>query len=170
MNSLSRLLASIASQFPDTRGTHGSKAKKKTNGLSMVAGTPQPLSQLKGALDNAREGYPQLFSHWLPFYVRCVSSGDSYALHKTLLRIMCDLDDTNIVYRADLPTMQSVKTEARQLLNRFSVSGLEAMNRDFIARNISPGGSADMLSLVVFFHSVLNGTSGCSLEEERKNG
>ena len=163
MNSLSRLLASIASQFPDTHDTHGSKAKKKANGLSM-AGKPQPLSQLKGALDNAREGYPQLFSHWLPFYVRCVSSGDSYALHKTLLRIMCDLDDTNIVYRADLPTMQSVKTEARQLLNRFSVSGLEAMNRDFIARNISPGGSADMLSLVVFFHSVLNGMNGCFLE------
>ncbi len=163
MNSLSRLLASIASQFPDTHDTHGSKAKKKSNGLSM-AGKPQPLSQLKGALDNAREGYPQLFSHWLPFYVRCVSSGDSYALHKTLLRIMCDLDDTNIVYRADLPTMQSVKTEARQLLNRFSVSGLEAMNRDFIARNISPGGSADMLSLVVFFHSVLNGMNGCFLE------
>ena len=143
---LSNSIASLARLFPDTNGTHGSKAK--ANNI------------LKGALDNAREGYTQLFKAWLPFYIDRIAEGDNYALHKTLLRIMCDLDDTNIVYRTSMETMQEVKTEARQMLDtsrnivNFEVA-LQAMNTDYIHRNISPGGSADMLSLVVFLSCVV---------------
>lgn len=146
IQSLSNSIASLARLFPDTNGTHGSKAK--ANNI------------LKGALDNAREGYTQLFKAWLPFYIDRIAEGDNYALHKTLLRIMCDLDDTNIVYRTSMETMQEVKTEARQMLDtsRNIVSfeaALQAMNTDYIHRNISPGGSADMLSLVVFLSCVV---------------
>lgn len=146
IQSLSNSIASLARLFPDTNGTHGSKAK--ANNI------------LKGALDNAREGYTQLFKAWLPFYIDCIAEGDNYALHKTLLRIMCDLDDTNIVYRTSMETMQEVKTEARQMLDtsrnivNFEAT-LQAMNTDYIHRNISPGGSADMLSLVVFLSCVV---------------
>lgn len=146
IQSLSNSIASLARLFPDTNGTHGSKAK--ANNI------------LKGALDNAREGYTQLFKAWLPFYIDRIAEGDNYALHKTLLRIMCDLDDTNIVYRTSMETMQEVKTEARQMLDtsrnivNFEVA-LQAMNTDYIHRNISPGGSADMLSLVVFLSCVV---------------
>ena len=141
IQSLSNSIASLARLFPDTNGTHGSKAK--ANNI------------LKGALDNAREGYTQLFKAWLPFYIDRIAEGDNYALHKTLLRIMCDLDDTNIVYRTSMETMQEVKTEARQMLDTSRnivnfEAALQAMNTDYIHRNISPGGSADMLSLVVF--------------------
>lgn len=140
IQSLSNSIASLARLFPDTNGTHGSKAK--ANNI------------LKGALDNAREGYTQLFKAWLPFYIDRIAEGDNYALHKTLLRIMCDLDDTNIVYRTSMETMQEVKTEARQMLDASRnivnfEAALQAMNTDYIHRNISPGGSADMLSLVV---------------------
>lgn len=146
IQSLSNSIASLARLFPDTNGTHGSKAK--ANNI------------LKGALDNAREGYTQLFKAWLPFYIDRIAEGDNYALHKTLLRIMCDLDDTNIVYRTSMETMQEVKTEARQMLDasrnivNFEVA-LQAMNTDYIHRNISPGGSADMLSLVVFLSCIV---------------
>lgn len=146
IQSLSNSIASLARLFPDTNGTHGSKAK--ANNI------------LKGALDNAREGYTQLFKAWLPFYIDRIAEGDNYALHKTLLRIMCDLDDTNIVYRTSMETMQEVKTEARQMLDasrnivNFDAA-LQAMNTDYIHRNISPGGSADMLSLVVFLSCVV---------------
>lgn len=68
---------------------------------------------------------------------------------------MCDLDDTNIVYRTSLATMLQVKEESKQLLQSFSIMGLETMNSKFMRCNISPGGSADMLSLVVFLYSVL---------------
>lgn len=145
IQSLSNSIASLARLFPDTNGTHGSKAK--ANNI------------LKGALDNAREGYTQLFKVWLPFYIDRIAEGDNYALHKTLLRIMCDLDDTNIVYRTSMETMQEVKTEARQMLDTSRnivnfEAALQAMNTDYIHRNISPGGSADMLSLVVFLSCV----------------
>ena len=145
IQSLSNSIASLARLFPYTSGTHGSKAK--ANNI------------LKGALDNAREGYTQLFKAWLPFYIDRIAEGDNYALHKTLLRIMCDLDDTNIVYRTSMETMQEVKTEARQMLDTSRnivnfEAALQAMNTDYIHRNISPGGSADMLSLVVFLSCV----------------
>ena len=146
IRSLSNSIASLARLFPDTNGTHGSKAK--ANNI------------LKGALDNAREGYTQLFKAWLPFYIDRIAEGDNYALHKTLLRIMCDLDDTNIVYRTSMETMQEVKTEARQMLDTSRnivnfEAALQAMNTDYIHRNISPGGSADMLSLVVFLSCIV---------------
>lgn len=146
IQSLSNSIASLARLFPDTNGTHGSKAK--ANNI------------LKGALDNAREGYTQLFKAWLPFYIDRIAEGDNYALHKTLLRIMCDLDDTNIVYRTSMETMQEVKTEARQMLDASRnivnfEAALQAMNTDYIHRNISPGGSADMLSLVVFLSCIV---------------
>ena len=146
IQSLSNSIASLARLFPDTSGTHGSKAK--ANNI------------LKGALDNAREGYTQLFKAWLPFYIDRIAEGDNYAQHKTLLRIMCDLDDTNIVYRTSMETMLKVKTEARQMLDASRnivnfEAALQAMNTDYIHRNISPGGSADMLSLVVFLSCVV---------------
>lgn len=140
-NAMSSSIAALASRFPVIKGTHGSEAKTK--------------ACLKGALDNARDGYRMLFEAWLPFYETCVESADPYALHKTLLRIMCDLDDTNIVYRTSLATMLQVKEESKQLLQSFSIMGLETMNSKFMRCNISPGGSADMLSLVVFLYSVL---------------
>lgn len=140
-NAMSSSIAALASRFPVTKGTHGSEAKTK--------------ACLKGALDNARDGYRMLFEAWLPFYETCIESADPYALHKTLLRIMCDLDDTNIVYRTSLATMLQVKEESKLLLQSFSIMGLETMNSKFMRCNISPGGSADMLSLVVFLYSVL---------------
>lgn len=141
---LSATITQFANGFPDTSGTHGSRAKQLA----------QSGCSLKSALDNAREGYSQLFGEWLPFYETRIKGDDSYVKHKTLLRIMCDLDDTNIVYRTDYATMQQVKTQARHLLEDFSEAGIDDLNRDFISRNISPGGSADMLALVVFLFGI----------------
>ncbi len=141
---LSAIIIQLANGFPDTSGTHGSQAKQAA----------QAGGSLKSALDNAREGYTQLFGEWLPFYETRIKGDDSYVKHKTLLRIMCDLDDTNIVYRTDYDTMLNVKTLARHLLEDFSEAGIEDMNRDFVGRNISPGGSADILALVVFLFGI----------------
>ena len=141
---LSAIIIQLANGFPDTSGTHGSRAKQ----------TAQAGGSLKSALDNAREGYTQLFGEWLPFYETRIKGDDSYVKHKTLLRIMCDLDDTNIVYRTDYATMLNVKTLARHLLEDFSEAGIDDLNRDFVSRNISPGGSADMLALVVFLFGI----------------
>lgn len=165
--SLQLTIKALAASFPDTSGTHGSKAKQLSNGTTTI----------KGALDNAREGYEKLFAEWLPFYNERRKSHDAHALHKTLLRIMCDLDDTNVIYRTDFATAEQVKQEARALLDNFaeayaaeskekSASAIEEkcasaellalkdMDRRYTARNISPGGAADMLSLTVFIGSI----------------
>lgn len=167
LSSLQLTIKSLAASFPDTSGTHGSKAKQLSNGTTTI----------KGALDNAREGYEKLFTEWLPFYNERRKSHDAHALHKTLLRIMCDLDDTNVIYRTDFATAEQVKQEARALLDNFaeayaaeskekSASAIEEkcasaellalkdMDRRYTARNISPGGAADMLSLTVFIGSI----------------
>lgn len=158
---LSAAISKLAFAFPDTKGTHGSKAKQTA---------ASETATFKGALDNAREGYPMLFNDWLPFYANLSKNGEPHALHLTLLRIMCDLDDTNIVYRTSLAMMKQVKEESRSVLSRWSGAThgtpqadagtnldtiLGDMNRSFVQRNISPGGSADMLSLVVFINGVL---------------
>lgn len=153
---LSAAITKLAYAFPDTKGTHGSKAKQTAS---------SETETLKGALDNAREGYPMLFADWLPFYDNLCKNGDPHALHLTLLRIMCDLDDTNIVYRTSLAMMRQVKEESRDVIRKWSGAEASArpdldtilsdMNNSFVQRNVSPGGSADMLSLVVFISGVL---------------
>lgn len=142
--SLQTTIKALAASFPDTNGTHGSKAKLLSKGTTAI----------KGALDNAREGYEMLFAEWLPFYIERRKEHDAYTLHKTLLRIMCDLDDTNVIYRTDLATAEEVKQEARALLNSFEEAVLKDMDRHYTTRNISPGGAADMLSLTVFIGSI----------------
>lgn len=157
--SLQTTIKALAASFPDTNGTHGSKAKLLSKGTTAI----------KGALDNAREGYEMLFAEWLPFYIERRKEHDAYTLHKTLLRIMCDLDDTNVIYRTDLATAEEVKQEARALLDNFSKAhtaedkekriaaellALKDMDKRYTARNISPGGAADMLSLTIFIGSI----------------
>lgn len=142
--SLQTTIKALAASFPDTNGTHGSKAKLLSKGTTTI----------KGALDNAREGYEMLFAEWLPFYIERKKERDAHTLHKTLLRIMCDLDDTNVIYRTDLATAEEVKQEARALLDSFSKAALKDMDRHYTTRNISPGGAADMLSLTIFIGSI----------------
>lgn len=154
---LSAAITKLANAFPDTKGTHGSKAKQAAS---------SETETLKGALDNAREGYPMLFADWLPFYDNLRKNSEPHALHLTLLRIMCDLDDTNIVYRTSLAMMRQVKEESRDVIRKWSGAEASArpdldailsdMNNSFVQRNVSPGGSADMLSLVVFISGVLS--------------
>lgn len=159
-DSLQTTIKALAASFPDTNGTHGSKAKLLSKGTTAI----------KGALDNAREGYEMLFAEWLPFYIERRKERDAHTLHKTLLRIMCDLDDTNVIYRTDLATAEEVKQEARALLDSFSKAhtaedkekriaaellALKDMDQRYTARNISPGGAADMLSLTMFVGSVM---------------
>ena len=137
-NDIQTGIKEIAKLFPKTKNTHGSEAVNQYH--------------IKGALDNAVEGYSQLFSDWLPYYQK--ERNEQYALHKTLLRIMATLDDTNIYHRTDADTALWVKRQATEVLDDFSIDKLEAMNKEFIIRNISPGGCADMLALTLFIDSI----------------
>lgn len=140
VTSLQHIIKQLACQFPQAKGTHGSTVFEK--------------HPVRGALANAQQGYAQLTTDWLPYYQQL--RYDDYQCHKTLLHIMSQLDDTNIYYRKDAMTVARVKQLSEELLADFSVDKLSAMNEQFVSENISPGGSADMLSLTVFIHSILS--------------
>ena len=138
--SFKELVSRAASEIPSARGTHGAEAKRSF--------------KVGGALENARAAYPELFADWLPYYRSL--EGDPFRCHKTLLHIMTTLDDTNILHRRGAEGLAHAEAEAARLLEDFSESGLSSLNKDFIRENISPGGSADMLSLTIFIESIIN--------------
>ncbi len=136
------LIMQVAGGFAPTAGTHGNDAVN--------------AHRVMGALDLAKAGYQQLFSNWLPAYRGYLAEDAGHACHRLLLLIMSQLDDTNVIHRVGYDQAQQVKQEAQALLDSYSVEGMESLNRDYIARNVSPGGSADMVALTVFIHSILN--------------
>lgn len=138
--SFKELVSRVASEIPSARGTHGAEVKRSFKAV--------------GALENARAAYPELFVDWLPYYRSL--EGDPFRCHKTLLHIMTTLDDTNILHRRGAEGLAHAEAEAARLLEDFSESGLSSLNKDFIRENISPGGSADMLSLTIFINSIIN--------------
>ena len=139
---LRELINQVADGFTPTTGTHGNNAVN--------------AHRVTGALDLAKAGYPQLYNEWLPAYREWLASDATTACHRLLLLIMSQLDDTNVIHRVGYEQAQQVKQEARALLDNYSMAGIEQMNRDYIARNISPGGSADMVALTLFNHAILN--------------
>lgn len=138
--SFKELVSRVASEIPSAEGTHGAEARRSF--------------KVRGALENARLAYPELFSDWLPYYRGL--ENDPHRCHKTLLHIMTTLDDTNILHRRGEEGLARAKSEAARLLEDFSESGLSSLNKDFIRENISPGGSADMLSLTILINSIIN--------------
>ena len=139
---LRRLIKQVAGQFAPTAGTHGNDAVN--------------AHRVMGALDFAKDGYMTLFNDWLPAYRRYLAEDAETANHRLLLLIMSQLDDTNVIHRVGFDQAQQVKREAHELLDNFDLSRMEQMNRDYIALNISPGGSADMVALTLFIHWILN--------------
>lgn len=136
---LQSCISMLASRFPQPENTHGDKVLKQ--------------NKIKGALYNAVDGYKELFSSWLPFYQ--TNRDDEFVLHRLLLLIMSTLDDTNIYYRKGKEDVEKVKRQSKELLDNFSVQGLQQLNNEYIKENISSGGAADMLSLTVFVSSLL---------------
>lgn len=138
LKSLQETIIRLAADFPDTLGTHGSKVVSE--------------HRVKGALAMAREGYEQLFTDWLPLLQSL--ENDAFAYHKTLLRIMATLDDTNVYHRKGAEGVAQMKADSIALLNDFEPKKLEQLNQDYNAQGISPGGSADMLALTIFVRSI----------------
>jgi triphosphoribosyl-dephospho-CoA synthase len=77
-----------------------------------------------------------------------------------LLSLMVELDDTCVLYRGGTEALDLVKSGARAVLmagGYGSANGRERMcelDRELIARHISPGGSADLLAATIFLDAV----------------
>lgn len=73
-----------------------------------------------------------------------------------LLNIMADSADTNVVSRGGIESLKYVNRLAEHfvieggMLQPDAILKLQSMNKDFVSRNISPGGSADLLAVTIF--------------------
>ena len=116
---------------------------------------------LTGARGEAERGYPLVINFALPFYRQCRRQGlsDTLALHNTLLLLIAYNHDTNVVSRGGLGSLRWIQQRASMLLATGGIRSsadlprIEQFDDACIARNLSPGGSADLLILTWFlFH------------------
>jgi len=111
---------------------------------------------ISGIRGEASKGYPSVKNIGLPALKRYVQKGLSLndAGVWTLLELLCVTQDSNILSRSDMATLQEVQGKVRNLLNseQSSLTDVEQLDREFVQKNISPGGCADLLALCYFLY------------------
>jgi triphosphoribosyl-dephospho-CoA synthase len=115
-----------------------------------------------GARGEASNNFPHVIGVGLPTLRRQRVSGLSEQICRlnVLLSIMFQLDDTCVLYRGGLEALNAVKSGAQAVLTAGgygTVQGQQQMcelDRQLIARHISPGGSADLLAATIFLDAV----------------
>ncbi len=117
---------------------------------------------VRGIRGEVSEGFPSIRQIALPVLRDRKASGydDNAAYLDTLLSLMAHVDDTNVLIRTSPALLEYEKQEARKILamgGAVSPSGLDALarlNEDFIARNLSPGGCADLLAVTILLYKL----------------
>ncbi len=113
-----------------------------------------------GVRGEAAGGFPHLRRQGYPALCRAVAQGHSLndAGVAALLHIICAVDDTNLLSRSDYATMKGVQRDIGAFLAGNPdlpalLAYAENLNRRFCEKNLSPGGSADLLVLafMLFF-------------------
>ncbi|MEI7367956.1 triphosphoribosyl-dephospho-CoA synthase CitG [Pectobacterium sp. 1950-15] len=105
---------------------------------------------LTGARGEAASGFNTVCQYALPALQQAIAAGadDETALLHTLLVLMAHNPDTNVVSRGGMDGLVFVQNYAQKLLvGPLDRQALIKMDDALIARNLSPGGSADLLAL-----------------------
>jgi triphosphoribosyl-dephospho-CoA synthase len=130
---------------------------------------------LRGIRREVESGFATVRNYSLPV-LRELKSLKSFHINDILVQVLLHLmavnEDTNIVARHDLKTLEYVQRYAQQVLDlggMLTPKGMEMvfeMDKEFIRRNISPGGSADLLAVTVMLDLLLQGLpfSGSSIQ------
>lgn len=117
---------------------------------------------LTGVRGEAEQGFPSVLRYSYPVLEDCLLCGRSVneSMLQAYLHLAGNVDDTNVLGRHDMEVSTYVKAETQKILQvdgalrPQNIALLEAMDDDFIAKNISPGGCADLLALTMFFFSL----------------
>ena len=95
---------------------------------------------LTGARGEAESGFATV--------LKALAQWNGLSLHGLLLRLMAVNQDSNLVSRGGMEGLRYVQGCARELLdNGWDREALSRMDNALIERNLSPGGSADLLSV-----------------------
>ena len=114
--------------------------------------------RLTGARGEAASGFATVRKHALGPYRAALDRGcgEERALHEALLHLLAYNFDTNVVARGGMDGLAFVQGYARGLLAMLEAGPesrseqLAAFDQALIARNLSPGGSADLLAVTWF--------------------
>ncbi len=113
-----------------------------------------------GARMEAASGFPSVYNIGLPSLRRHFQSGHDRetALIGTLMVLMEHLPDTNILWRGGVEGLDFVRNAAAKFNRSGGVATtgwqkhMLAMHREFVSRNLSPGGSADLVAATWAVH------------------
>ena len=125
--------------------SHGSKAR-----LRFGAG---------GARMEAARGFPSIYEVGLPALRRAARARPRLheaARVETCFALIAALEDTNLLHRGGAAGLRFARHAARTFLEEGGVSAprwrarARSVHESFIARHLSPGGSADLLAMTLF--------------------
>jgi triphosphoribosyl-dephospho-CoA synthase len=125
--------------------THGERLYKEY-GFKGIRG------EVESGFSTVRENAVQSLRTWK--LDRNLSMNDLFL--ELLLKLMAGSEDTNVIIRGGVENLNYVKSISQEFLTEGGIKQpdakkkLECMNEEFIKRNISPGGSADLLAVTVF--------------------
>lgn len=145
---LPELLSDYLTLTPDTAKTNGEKLYLKY--------------KITGIRGEAKEGFPLLFNVGFPLFQAVLKKGFSLwqAGLITLLHYIACTEDTNLIIRSDYQLACKIQKDLQQFLAHATyeeqLSILPKLDAFFVSRNISPGGSADMLALTYFLYFIQN--------------
>lgn len=117
-----------------------------------------------GIRGEIEQGFPSVVGWGLPALTAALAAGASLndALVHSFIQLLAVVEDSNVVWRAGTAAARQVKEEAARLLELGSVftpAGRQALaeaERAFVSQGISPGGSADLLSITIALYLLEN--------------
>lgn len=112
------------------------------------------ITGIRGEVEN---GFPSVVNYGLPALEDAFNKGATIndALVHALIALMTVVEDSNVIWRTDYETLLEVQRIAKDILNLGSVFtekgriAIAETERYFLQRRISPGGSADLLSVTI---------------------
>lgn len=112
---------------------------------------------ITGVRGQAEAGFPAVREAGLPTLEAALAAGKNIneASCAALLALLVHTADTNMIHRGGFDGMQQATLEVREILDRENFPSretLESLDKRFIEKNLSPGGSADLLALTLFLH------------------
>ncbi|MCC8616420.1 triphosphoribosyl-dephospho-CoA synthase MdcB [Xanthomonas vesicatoria] len=134
---------------------HAAPLDPRSNGQRVRA-----QHKVGGVREQAVAGYPLLREIALPSLRAALDSGATQdaALAQTLMQLVAQVDDLNLLHRGGAEGLAYAKAQARSFLDAGGVAQpgwrdqLSSIGTQFVARRLSPGGSADLLACAWFLH------------------
>lgn len=121
---------------------------------------------IKGIRGEVESGFETVLEYSIPIFSHLVKEGIYHIndiLVQTLLYLMANTEDSNILGRHNIHKLYYVQNKAKEALDLggyFTEDGkkfVRLMDDDLIEKNISPGGSADLLSITLMLYLIENG-------------